>query len=219
MKQLVIFGAGDMARLAAFYFENDSDYQVVAFTADREYCEKGRFQDKPLIPFDVLGKDFSPDDADIFVAVSYARMNSAREEKVREVKEKGYNVASYVSSRCSYLSQFEAGENCFILEDNTIQPYVRIGNNVWLWSGNHIGHDSVIEDNVYVSSHVVISGFCVIGRNSFLGVNATLHEKLIVAPYTLVGASAVITKSTESGDVIVPARSVKLEKTSSEIKI
>ena len=53
-----------------------------------------------------------------------------------------------------------------ILENNVIQTNVSIGNNVILWSGNHVGHRSTIEDHVHMSSHCVISGFCTI--KSFL---------------------------------------------------
>ncbi len=36
-KPLVIFGAGDIAQLAHYYFSTDSDYDVVAFTVDAAY--------------------------------------------------------------------------------------------------------------------------------------------------------------------------------------
>ena len=37
MARVVIFGAGDIARLAHYYFTHDSDHEVVAFTVDEEY--------------------------------------------------------------------------------------------------------------------------------------------------------------------------------------
>ena len=36
-KPLIIFGAGDIAQLAHFYFCTDSNYEVVAFTVDAGY--------------------------------------------------------------------------------------------------------------------------------------------------------------------------------------
>ena len=33
-KPLVIFGGGEIAQLAYFYFSTDSEYEVVAFTVD-----------------------------------------------------------------------------------------------------------------------------------------------------------------------------------------
>ncbi len=100
-------------------------------------------------------------------------------------------MANYISSHCTYLSQFPTVDNCFILEDNTIQPYVKIGNNVVLWSG-HIGHDVAIGDHNFITSHVVVSGFVTIKRNCFLGVNATIRDAVTIAPETLVATGAII---------------------------
>ncbi len=158
MAKIVIFGAGDIARLAEFYFSTDSEHEVVAFTVDAGYLTGETFLDRPLIPFDQVASMYPPSSFKMFVALSYARMNQVREAKYREARAAGYDLVSYVSSRCSFLTQYPIGDNCFILEDNTVQPFVRIGSNVTLWSGNHIGHDSTIGDHSFVSSHVVVSG-------------------------------------------------------------
>ena len=218
-KKLIIFGTGDIAQIANYYFDIDSDYDVVAFTVDEAYCKEPEFENKPLIPFEKLEEKYSIADHAIFVAVSYAQMNRLREEKYLQSKAKGYKIASYISSKCTYLSQFAPGENAFIFEDNTIQPFVRIGNNVTFWSGNHIGHHSIIHDHNFISSHVVISGHCVIGSHCFLGVNSTLAHKITLAEGTLLGAGVIISKDTEENGVYVAPRPVKLDKTSDQIKL
>ncbi|MEY2828985.1 MAG: hypothetical protein RIQ33_843, partial [Bacteroidota bacterium] len=114
---------------------------------------------------------------------------------------------------------FLPGDNCFIFEDNTIQPFVKIGSNVTLWSGNHIGHHSTIESHNFISSHVVISGHCIVESNCFLGVNATLAHKVKIASGTLLGAGVIISKDTENNRVYVAPRPVLLEKTSDQIKL
>jgi UDP-3-O-[3-hydroxymyristoyl] glucosamine N-acyltransferase len=146
-------------------------------------------------------------------------MNKVREGIYHEAKGEGYSLVSYISSKCTYLSEEKTGDNCFIFEDNTIQPFVKIGSNVTLWSGNHIGHHSVIESHNFISSHVVISGHCHIESNCFVGVNSTLAHKVRLAKETLVGAGAIISKNTEFGSVYVPARSVLLDKKSFEITL
>src|SRR5437016_3792788 len=142
MARLVIFGAGDIARLAHYYFTRDSDHEVVAFTVDEKYRQDDTFLGLPLVPFDKVDGLYSPDAHKMFVALSYARMNRLRAERYHQAKAYGYELVSYVSSRCSVLTDYPVGDNCFILEDNTIQPFVRIGNNVTLWSSNMIGHDA-----------------------------------------------------------------------------
>lgn len=218
-KKIIIFGTGDIAQLAKYYFDIDSIYEVVAFTVDRNYCIDTTFENLPLIPFDEIETKYSPNDFGMFIALSYAQMNGLRESKFSLAKEMKYTIVSYISSKCSYLSQFPPGENAFILEDNTIQPYVKIGDNVTLWSGNHIGHHSVIENHNFISSHVVISGHCKVEPNCFIGVNSTIGHQVTIAKETLVGAGSIITKNTEESSIYVPARSIKLDKKSNEIKL
>lgn len=219
MKKLIIFGAGDIARLAKFYFDSDSNHEVEAFCVDAAYRKGDDFLARPLVDFETVEAKYPADKYDMFVAMSYTKMNRVRNSKFEAAVAKGYNLVSYVSSRCSYLSQFPAGRNCFILEDNTVQPYVRIGDNVTLWSGNHIGHDSTIGNHTFISSHVVVSGHCTIGQRCFLGVNATLRNSISIADETLIGAGAIIMKDTKPGDVYLPERAKLFDKKSYEIEL
>ena len=219
MKKLIIFGKGAFAQIAKDYFNNDSDYTVVAFTLDKEFINEPEYESLPIVSFENIEKTYPPSEFDIHIALSYTDMNKLRETKYYEAKDKGYNLASYISSKCSYMSKIPCGDNCFIFEDNTVQPYVQVGNNVILWSGNHIGHHSVIKDHNFISSHVVISGHCVVESNCFIGVNSTLAHKIIIANETLVGAGAIIVKNTEPKGIYVPPKSVKLDKTSNQIKL
>jgi len=217
MIKIIIFGTGDIAQIANFYFETDSNYEVVAFTVDKLYLIDNEFEGKPVIPFEEIINSYPPDRYKMFIAISYKSMNKIREEKYLQSKKMGYELVSYVSSRCTYLSQFSCGDNCFIFEDNTIQPFVKIGNNVTIWSGNHIGHHSEIWDNNFISSHVVISGHCKIKNNCFLGVNSTLHNNIEIEKETLIAAGAIVSKSTKPKNVILPVSSSVFNKNSDEI--
>jgi sugar O-acyltransferase (sialic acid O-acetyltransferase NeuD family) len=211
---IVIFGAGDIARLAHFYFSTDSAHTVVAFTVDAAYLTSDTFLDLPVVAFDEVAAEYPPADYKMFVALSYARMNQVRAAKYGEAKALGYELVSYVSSRCSFLSHHRHGDNCFILEDNTVQPFVRIGSNVTLWSGNHIGHDSSIGDHCFISSHVVVSGRVEIGSHCFVGVNATVRNNIRIAEHTLVGAGAIVMKDTTPRSVFVAQRTKRFSRTS-----
>lgn len=214
---LIIFGTGDIAQIAKYYFDIDSEYEVVGFTVNQQYLTSKFVEGKPVIPFENIEAQYPPATYKMFIALSYSKMNSVREIKYNEAKAKGYTLANYISSKCSYMSQFPPGDNCFIFEDNTIQPFVKIGSNVTLWSGNHIGHHSLIGDHLFISSHVVISGHCIVENNCFLGVNATIHNGITIARETLVGAGAIISKNTEEKGVYLPAPSAKFKKNSDEI--
>jgi sugar O-acyltransferase (sialic acid O-acetyltransferase NeuD family) len=219
MARLVIFGAGDIARLAHFYFKTDSPHDVHAFVVDAAYKQGDTFDGLPLCAFEDLPGRYPPSEFDAFVAISYAQMNRVRRAKYDAMVRAGYRCVTYVSSRCTYLSTTPPGANCFILEDNTIQPFVTIGNNVTLWSGNHVGHDSVIEDDCFVSSQVVISGRVRVGAGSFLGVNATLRNAITIGTETLVAAGAVIMTNTAPQGVYIPERARRFPKPSDEMDL
>jgi len=218
-KKLIIIGNTSNARLAKFYFTTDSDYEVVAFSVDRQYINGNEFEGLEVVAFEEIELHYPASKCDAFVAVGYTEMNKIREKLYNACKVKGYTMANYISSHCTFLTQIPTGDNCFILEDNTIQPYVKIGNDVVLWSGNHIGHDVTIEDHNFITSHVVVSGFVTIKRNCFIGVNATLRDSITIAPETLIAAGAIIMKDTEEKGVYLATRSTLFGKKSDEIKI
>lgn len=191
-RPIVIFGAGEIADLAAFYFGFDGDRTVAAITVDQAYLKDDRVFGLPAVPFEDVATAYPPDQFDMFVATSYAEINRLRARKCAEAMSKGYRLASYVSPRATCFPDLSHGWNCFIFEDNTIQPRVKIGNNVTLWSGNHIGHHSTIGDNVFIASHVVVSGGVSIAENCFIGVNATLRDHIRIGKYSVVGAGATL---------------------------
>lgn len=201
MAKIVIFGIGQIAELAHYYFTKDTNHTVVAFTVDQDYMDKETFIELPVVPFESVENDYPPEHYHMFIALSYAKVNQLRAQKYVEAKEKGYSCLSYISSKATIFDQKAIGENCFILEDNTIQPFVKIGDNVTLWSGNHIGHHSVIKDNCFITSHVVISGGVIVEPYCFIGVNATLRDHINIAPSTVIGAGSLITRDTEENGV------------------
>ncbi len=203
-KKIVLFGSGQIGELAAFYFSHDSPYEVSAFTVDSVFIKEDQFLGLPVVPFEEITNAFPPQQYGVFIALSYARLNRLRADKLDAAVALGYRAASYVSSRATTFPGFMPGENAFILEDNTIQPFARIGRNVTLWSGNHIGHHSTIGDHCFVASHVVVSGGVSVDAYSFLGVNATIRNNVTIGKRCVVGAGALVLANAPDESVIGP---------------
>lgn len=202
MKKLVIFGLGDMAILAHYYFSGDPDYQVCAFSVTKEFIndQKKTMFNLPIVPFEDINALYPPDQYVMFIAVGYKNLNKERANLYNAAKQMGYNLATYIHPKATVLTPI-IGDNCFIFEDNTIQPFVEIGNNVILWSGNHIGHHTIIDDHCFITSHVVLAGRTYLGKYSFVGVNATIIDDVKVAENCIIGAGSLITKDTNPGTV------------------
>lgn len=209
-KPVVIFGNGKMAQLAHFYFNHDSEYEPVAFTVDAAFIgEERQYLGLPLIPFDEVEARYSPQTFLMFVAVGYTRLNTVRTTCFLKAKAKGYRFASYLSSRSSHWGDVVMGDNCFILENQVIQPFVKFGDNVFVWGGCLFGHDVVVEDHCYLAAHIVVSGGVRIGTGSFIGINATLRDNVTIGEKCIIGAGALILRSTKPKEVYI-AKSTEL---------
>lgn len=217
-KRLIIFGSGDIAQLAHFYFSTDSDYEVVCFTVDAAYITEPTFCGLPVIAFEGIAEHYGPEAHDFFVALSYSRLNEVRKEKYLAAKALGYRLTSFISSRATVLNEGRIGENCFIFEDNTIQPFVTIGNNVTLWSGNHIGHHSTIKDHTFIASHVVVSGGVEIGEQCFIGVNATLRDHIKIGDKCVLGAGALLLSDAEPEGLYIGTATQRSPKPSTQLR-
>ncbi|PWT96050.1 MAG: sugar O-acyltransferase [Candidatus Melainabacteria bacterium] len=199
LKRLVIVGAGEFAQIAYEYFTYDSDYEVHAFSVERPFFTKSSLNALPVVPFEDLERSYSPQVFHVFVAVTQTQLNRVRMRLYRAAKAKGFSCANYISSHAFVWHNVDFGDNCFVFENNVLQPFVSVGNNVILWSGNHIGHRTVIQDDCFFSSHATVSGYCNIGARSFIGVNSTVADNIKIAPDNFIGAGAVITHDTMPG--------------------
>ncbi len=201
-RRLILIGDSAFAEVAYEYFTHDSEYEVVAFAVERAYLKRTELFGVPVVAFEDLSAQFDTASHWFYAATVYTQLNRLRARLYRQAKDLGYRPASYISPRAFVWRNVEMGEHCFVFENNVIQPFVKVGNNVVLWSGNHIGHHSVIGDHCFISSHVVISGFCNIGEHGFFGVNATLGNNVTIGEDCIIGAGAVVTRNVPADKIV-----------------
>jgi sugar O-acyltransferase (sialic acid O-acetyltransferase NeuD family) len=184
-----------------------SEYEVVAFTVHSKYLISEKKFNLPVYPFEEITQKIDPSNHFFFAAVTYLKLNDLRAEILSTAKEMGFRPATYISSKSFVWPNVSIGEHCFIFEDNTLQPFVSLGSNVIMWSGNHIGHHSQIKDNVFISSHVVVSGNCTVEENCFVGVNATITNNVIVGMRTWIGPRTLINHTRPPRSLVTDTKS------------
>lgn len=196
--QLLIAGAGEFAQIAYEYFTHDSDFDVVGFAVDADYLPDERsLNGLPVIDLADATSVFPPSTHHAFAAIPASGLNRPRADMVRRLDAMGYELATYISSRAFVWRNALVGRNCFVFENNVVQPFVTVGNNCVLWSGNHIGHRTTVSDNVFITSHCVVSGYCSIGDSAFLGVNSTVIDGISIGERCIVGAGSLVVRDTE----------------------
>ena len=203
-KNLVVVGDSAFAQIAREYFDAESDYRVVGFSVEQAYLKQDSLDDLPVVAFETLESSFSPANHHVFVAITYTQLNRLRTRLVNAAQGRGYPLASFISPHAFVWRNVRPGEHCFVFENNVVQPFVTIGRNVILWSGNHIGHHSHIGENCFVSSHVTLSGFCEVGPNSFIGVNSCIANNVKIGRDNWIGPGLTITRDTEADSLFGP---------------
>jgi sugar O-acyltransferase (sialic acid O-acetyltransferase NeuD family) len=221
-KKVLVFGVGDFARVARFYLQHDSPFEVAAFTVHERFLavddRSPRLMDLPVIAWERARETHPPSEYDMFVAVGYSKVNRNREAIFAEGEEAGYAMITYVCSKATTWPGLTVGRGSFVFENNVIQPFVTIGANTVLWSGNHIGHDSTIGDHVFITSHVVVSGNCTVGDNTFIGVNATLRDGITIGRDCVIGAGTVMLRDAPAGSVFKATSTPAADLTSAELR-
>ena len=127
------------------------------------------------------------------------------------MKSLGYELVSYICSKSVLWQDLQYGDNCFILENQTIQPTVKIGSNVMIWSTNHLGHNCEIKDHVYLASGITVSGHTIIGERTFVGVNVAFKDFLDIGKDCFITMGTNVTKNIEEGSTVTSSKTFSAE--------
>jgi acetyltransferase-like isoleucine patch superfamily enzyme len=215
LSNVVLFGTGRGAEVAHRFLAKDSPHNIVAFTVDDRYIQGASHRGLPLVPFEEVERRFPPDDFRMLILLGYQNMNGLRAEKYQQAKAKGYSLESYVASDIFRVEPLDVGENCFIMDNQSISLDVRIGNDVVMWSSNHIGDLSTIGDHAWISSHVTLAAHVRIGERAFLGIGATVPGRRTVGRASFVGADVLVSSDVPDGAVRVAGQTGDLAADSS----
>ena len=214
--KIIIFGTGEFAQEIFLYLEKFSEFKVVAFTIHKEFIKDKTLFEKPIIPFEEIENNYSPNEVSMLICIGFSKMNKKREKIFLEVKNKNYKLENFIHPSNYVWDELEIGENCIILENNVIRPHVKIGNNVIIENNNVISHHCIIKDNCYITSQAIIAGHVTIESNCFLGINCTIRNRIKIAKESLIGAGAVILKNTKEKEVY-SVNTVMLSRKSDEL--
>ena len=214
--KIIIFGTGEFAQEIFLYLKKFSKFDIIGFTAHEKYIEETEILDKPVISFENIENNYPPSEYSMLICMGFSKMNKTREKIFDEVKSKGYKLENFIHPSNHIWDEFEIGENCIILENNVIRPFVKIGNDVIIENNNVISHHTNIKDHCYITSHTIIAGHVTIEPNCYLGINCTIRNRIKLEKESLIGAGAVILKSSREKEVY-SANTVRLAGKSDEL--
>ncbi len=207
-KLLIIFGTGQQSDIISFYI-NKLSKKIYAYCVDEKFYKKDTFRNTKIITTKDLIKKYKPRNTKLHIAISYKQLNKLRYEKYNYFKKKGYSFESVIFNSNLNQGDVRIGENVVVL-DSYIQPFSKIGNNTFIWSGTILGHHSKIGNNCWISSGCTIGGNCKVNDFSFLGLNSTIGHFVNIGSKSFVGSSSHVTKTLPSKSVVIQNDSRKI---------
>ena len=205
-EKIIIFGTDIYAEIVHTFFTEASDYEVVAFTVHNSHKKKESFFEKPVVDFESVIEQYPPEEYKMYIAIAQSQLNKVRARIFYEAKSKGYTLISYVYPTVKIWSNVVIGENCFIFDGCTVNPYVNIGENVIIWQGCVVGHHSKIGDHVFMAGPSAVASNVEVGDYTFIGMNATIRDGIKVGKECLIGANSLIMRNTKQGQVFSEKR-------------
>lgn len=198
-EEIILFGIAKVADLAQYYLDKYSNYKTVARCVDKKYITENTHNGLPVVDFMDIVKLYPPDKYKIGIPFSYTKLNKIREEKYLQAKKWGYKFISFISP-ASTVETEDIGENVFVFGQCHIQPFTKIGNNCIIWSGTEIGHETIVEDNCFITG-ATIASLCKIENNCFIGHSSAIRDGVTIGKYSVIGMASVILKNVPEASV------------------
>jgi len=217
-KDLIIFGNGGLSSVVKYYCALIG-LKVAGFTVDENYLTSDTFEELPNVNFTDVTNYFPPEKFMLFIAIGASDLlGFVRQEKIISAFKMGYELFRHNFFNDDPKNKINIGENSIIMPNSHVDPYVKIGDGVIVWNGSTICHHTTIGDYSFIAPGATICGKVKVGNNCYIGSNATIRNNLCVANQTLIGAGAYINHDTDFQGVYLPAKSVKINRSSKEIK-
>ena len=190
MRNVVIFGVGQLAQLASFYLNQQKEYRLVGYTTNDP--QSSVHESFPLVDVAHLADHFDQSVTSVFVAISYHKQNSIRRHHCKALRSQGWNLASIISPTAVVASNCVLGDNLFIAESVVVQPWSQIGDGVVLWSGVQVGHHSVLGDYAFLSAGTVLMGCNTVGTCAHLAGGVTVRDHVTVGNARQISAGEIV---------------------------
>lgn len=200
-KTLFIYGASGHAKVVAATARL-LGYEIGGFWEDSDERVGSDFFGGKIIRFQDV-----PAGADIFVGFG---CNKIRAEVGRRLSER-FNIPNLIHPSAQVAESASLGIGNYIGACSNVDPDCRIGSFCIINKCSEISHDSILHDGCHICGGAVLAGGCEIGENTFVGINASVIGKKVIADNVTVGAGAVVISDFPSNVVVVgvPAKIIK----------
>lgn len=218
MKPIVIYGASGHGKVIADIIEK-SGGTVMAFVDDDSTMWGQPFFDKPLWDgMNELIKLHKTSGVEFSVIVAIGK-NDVRLTVAEKLKAAGLSLGTAIHPSAQIGKDVKIGEGTVVMAGAVINPGSRVGSFCIVNTASTIDHDCVVADYVHLSPGSHLGGTVQIGRDSWVGVGASVINNISIGEQVIIGAGAVVIRDVDDYSVVVGNPATLLRKTTPKEKI
>lgn len=213
MEDLVIFGAGGMAKEVAGILVRDINsakptYRHAAYVVDDAYFQAGMF----IHGIPVQSREWLVGHKDTVVCVCAIGYPKERRTAQRALEREGVRFVSLMHPTTRLREGTVVGKGCIIQPNCSISLDCKLGDGVFLNGDVNIGHDAILEDFVTCFPRAQISGKVQIKEAACIGSMVFLNEKRKVGAEAVVAPGSIVFGNVKAGTYVIgnPAKRIEL---------
>lgn len=208
MKNLIIFGAGDLGKFIAYNIDMfGGEYNILGFMDD-DPDKAGQI----LCGLPVLGTDYLEltKTADLCMVIAVSSPE-AKEKILNKLRPYRIDFPNFISPACWISKGVEIGRGVLIYPNSTIDFETEIGDFVTINAGCSVGHNNRIGRFSTLSPGVNLAGFTKIDEKVSLGIGCCSIQNVRINSRSVIGGQAMLINDVEQGRTVagVPAQIIK----------
>lgn len=211
MDQIVIYGINMQAQALYEMITQEQRANVKAFVVDRAYKKQDELLSMPVYEAERIRELFPPEQFKVCLSFGYKNMVLNREEKFKQCKMLGYEIFTFISEHATVYTK-HIGEGCNIYPGTTIMPFVEVGEGCFIEAGCTIAHHTQIGAFNFIAPGAHFCGDVKTGKNCFFGGACEVVNSCEIGELSFVAAGAKVSRNIPAQSVVVPARSMRIEK-------
>jgi UDP-N-acetylbacillosamine N-acetyltransferase len=116
----------------------------------------------------------------------------ARQRLATLVLSQGLKLITAIHPSAIIASDVPIGAGTVVAAGTVINPGASIGENAIINTGATVDHDCTIDNGVHIGPGVHLGGFTHVKQETWIGIGATISDRITIGPSSIIGAGAVV---------------------------
>lgn len=209
MEDILLLGIGGHAHSIVDSIESNAEYRIWGFLDVAERIGEQYRGYKVVGTDDLLEGCFQRGIQNAFVSIGYLGNGDIRNTLYQRLKKIGFSLPNIVDKTAIIAKDVIMGEGNFVGKTAIINSASQIGNMCIINTGAIVEHDCKVEDFSHVSVRSVLCGNVNIGKESFIGANATVIQGKKIGNGCIIAAGTTVRKNIEDNHIAWNQENVK----------